>query len=442
MSADHFKSISVDQLRVGMFVTKLDISWLDSPFLSHSRLIKDTSDIESLKSAGVKVLVIDISRGVAPEAMPPPPSPPVAPAQVMEVAPIVTAPLPIVTPPLKSPQQRNRASISSECVPNLARAVSFEKEFTAAVHLRAKIKRAIEDLQRDFEADTPVHVATLVPLVNSTLESLARNDQALMSLVHLNRQAQKVADHVFGTFCLVLNLALVRKVPEQEREQLGLAALLHEAGWTQLPLNLIGKRTRYTKTEAALVKKHTLIGDQILARSELPELTRRLVAEHHELLDGSGYPRGLTAAAIHPLSQLLSVADTYEERVHQLTDEPGVIPTNALRSLYRDAERGAFSAEVVAAFIGMLGIYPATTLVQLSTGEKAVVKQHHADAPLLPQVIVLSNADGSLCDPPMALDLRRQPGDGGRAIKAALDPQAPAHEWVRRLIATEEWLGV
>src|SRR5690606_12464092 len=137
-------------------------------------------------------------------------------------------------------------------------------------------------------------------------------------------------------------------IPKMEREQLGLAALLHEAGWTQLPLNLIGKRTRYTPTEIALIHKHTLISDQILLRSDLPELTRRLVAEHHELLDGSGYPQGLKSDQIHPLSQLLTVVDVYEERVHQLTDEPGMIPTSALRLLYIEAERGVFSAEAVA----------------------------------------------------------------------------------------------
>ena len=420
MSAEQQKAITIEQLCVGMFVTKLDISWLDSPFLSHTRLIKQTSDIESLKAAGVKKVVIDLSRSTVTVTEPGDP------VETQQKRAPVAAAAPVPVPLVAHTQTETRQTHH------------VEREMAAAVQLRGKIRKVVENLQRTFETGAPVPVAELVHLVDSTLESLARNDQALMSLVHLSRKAQKIADHVFGVFCLVLNLALVRKVPDDEREQLGLAALLHEAGWTQLPLNLLGKRTRYTKAEESLVRKHTLLGDQILARSELPKLTQRLVAEHHELLDGSGYPRGLRGSDLHPLSHLLSVVDAYEERVRQLTDEPGVIPTNALRSLYRDAERGAFSPEVVASFIGLLGIYPPTAMVLLNTGEKAVVRRHHADAPLLPEVVVVVDGAGTLCHPPLELDLRHQVGEPRRTIESAVDLHSPGNENLRRLPLLED----
>jgi len=409
MSTDHLKAISIAQLKTGMYVTKLDISWLDSPFLSHSRLIRQAEDIESLRAAGVKKLVIDVHKGGAPEAGEEKP-PLVVPATLAKNAPHIVEP--VIGP--------SKAAIS--CVK-----ADFAEEMAAAVQLRGEIKKAVENVQRAFEAEAAVQVTGLLPLVDATLESLARNDQALMSLVHLSRKSQKIADHVFGSFCLVLNLALVCKVTERDREELALAALLHEAGWAQLPTNLLGKRTLYTSNELKLVRQHTSIGDRILARSELPALTRRLVMEHHELLDGSGYPRGLKGAELHPLGQLLSVVDTYEERVHQLCDEPGLIPTNALRSLYLDAERGVFSPEVVAAFIGMLGIYPTNTLVLLNTGEKALVKQHEPSAPLLPQILVVTDATGHPIQPPLDVDLRNQTGTPKRAIECALDPHADHH---------------
>jgi HD-GYP domain-containing protein (c-di-GMP phosphodiesterase class II) len=422
MSADHLKAISIAQLKVGMFVTKLDISWLDSPFLSHSRLIRQLDEIESLRAAGVKKLIIDLQRGSAPEP-------------ALEV-PVAAKSAPAAT--LVAPGEPVKDAIA---VPDKAAVkTDFAREMAAAVQLRGKIKKMVENVQRAFEVEAPVQVVDLIPLVDATLQSLARNDQALMSLVHLSRKSQKIADHVFGSFCLVLNLALVRQVSEREREELALAALLHEAGWVQLPINLLGKRTRYTKNELKLVHQHTQIGDRILRRSELPELTRRLVAEHHELLDGSGYPRGLKGAELHPLGQLLSVVDAYEERVHQLCDEPGLTPTNALRSLYKDAERGAFSPEVVAAFIGMLGIYPTTSLVQLNTGEKALVKLHDTDAPLLPRILVVVDVEGNLMQPPLEVDLRHQSGDLPRTIECALDPHTSAGELLRRLPSLEDLL--
>jgi len=418
MSSEHYKVITIDDLRVGMLVTKLDIAWLDSPFLSHTRAIKDMADIQALRQAGVKTVTIDLDRGLiaAPEPeAPPPPAPIAEPENVMPTEVATTQ------PPPSNP--------------------SFDRELQVAVKLRSEIKKAVERLTGALELSAPVNVKELVPLVDSTLDSLERNDQALMSLVHLSRKAHKLADHVFGTFCLVLNLALLRKVPASEREQLGLAALLHEAGWTQLPLNLIGKHTPYTAAERVLVQKHTQIGNQILSHSELPELTRRIVAEHHELLDGSGYPNGLRREQIHPLSQFLTVVDTYEERVHQLTDEPGMTPTTALRSLFLDAERGALSPDLVASLINLVGIYPPTAAVVLNTGERGVVRQRHPEAPLQPLVAIHYDPAGHILETPLLVDLR-QVADNRRAITGAFDPIAPSGQQWRRLVLTEEQLRV
>lgn len=432
MSSTHLKVIPISDLRVGMFVTKLDMSWLDSPFLSHSRAIKDASDVRALRDAGVKALTIDLSRGVDV-------APPSEDTSVTAVSASTAPTTPSPTHRHTTPPHRYTPADPASPRPRVERA-SLDRELRVAAHLRSKIKKAVENLSRALESGSPVDMGELVPLVDSTLDSLERNDQALMALVHLSRKTQRLSDHVFGTFCLVLNLALLRKIPTAEREQLGLAALLHEAGWTQLPHNLIGKRSRYTAAERGLVRKHTLIGNQILSHSDLPELTRRIVAEHHELLDGSGYPAGLCGKQIHPLSQLLTVVDVYEERVHQLTDEPGVTPTNALRSLYRDAERGIFPADAVAALIGLLGIYPPTTAVMLDTGERAVIKEHHTDTPLQPCVTIYYAADGSTQEPPIEIDLRHATLPP-RAIESAIDLVAPGNEQWRRLWMSEEDLS-
>ncbi|MCR6651468.1 MAG: DUF3391 domain-containing protein [Cellvibrionaceae bacterium] len=424
---EHQKIIAIGDLRVGMFVTKLDIAWLDSPFLSHTRAIKDAADIKALLQAGVKTLTIDLSLGV--DVIPEP-----------GIEPAVSAPLSIPPPEITDvpvPEVADVPAMNAETpVPPV---VALERELQVAVELRDRVKKAVENLSRTLEAGAPVDVTELAPLLDSTIESLKRNDQALMSLVHLSRKAHRLGDHVFGTFCLVLNLALQRKVSEQEREHLGVAALLHEAGWTQLPLNLIGKRSPYTPAELALVQKHVAIGARTLAQSDLPELTNRIIAEHHERLDGSGYPAQLRGDQVHPLSQLLAVVDTYEERVHQLTDEPGVIPTVALRSLYREAERGVFSPEVVASLISLLGIYPPTTAVLLKTGERAVVREHHSDAPLQPVVAIHYDAAGAALAAPLVVDLR-QAAETRRAIESALDPGASEGEYWRWLRPSEEQL--
>lgn len=424
MLQETLRTISIDQLRVGMFVTKLDISWLDSPFLTNTRLIKDSADLSALRKAGAKTVVIDIHKGCVPLEDDPPLTGSVAKSAAKDVT---------VAPACESAPKRQ--PVVSDSITK----VSLQQELTAAMVIRSKIKKAVEQLQASFESERPVAVEELTPLVDHTLSSLERNDQALMSLVHLSRKSQKLAEHTFGTFCLVLNLALIRGVNEEQREQLGLAALLHEAGWTQLPLNLMGKRTRYSPAELALVEKHTQLGAKILNSSKLPDLTRRIIDEHHELLDGSGYPKRLSGQQLHPLTGILSVVDAYEERVHQLTDMPGMVANSAIRALYQEAEKGRYSTEVVAAFIGMLGIYPVGSAVLLNTQEKALVQEFHPDNPLCPTLRIIYDRNGHLVSECLTVDLRDQRESAEqRNIEGVLDPASPQVDPYRRLQLSED----
>ena len=117
-----------------------------------------------------------------------------------------------------------------------------------------------------------------------------------------------------------------------------------------------------------------------------------------------------------------------------------MIATNALRSLYLDAEKGMLNPEVVAMFINTLGIYPVSTAVELNTGEKAVVTAVHAEAPLQPLVKIYYDAKGNLMSPPLEIDLHAPSSAGARQVKAALDPRAADVDPARRLILEEgDW---
>ena len=427
MASKNLKEIPLAALREGMTVVKLDISWLDSPFLTHTRRIRGFKDIEALKDAGVKQVVIDLDK-----------SPKFGPQDIEQASRShandanerdeATSESKPPDPPLTKTQA------SSSSMPG--QKTSVKQELHQAVEIRRQVKDAVDDLQKSFESGTPIKSAQLTPLVDSTLESLERNNQALLSLVHLSRKSQKLADHTFGCFCLVLNLALHRGVEPIEREQLGLAALLHEAGWVQIPLQLMGKRKTYSYTEKKLVQNHIQLAEKILSQSDIPPLTLRLVAEHHERLDGSGYPKGLKGDQIHPLSQLLAVVDTYEERVHQLTDAPGMIPTNAMRSIYVDSEHGLYDTEVAAAFISLLGIYPVMSAVKLNTGEVGLIREIHDEAPLAPSVEIHYDCAGKSLTPATYVDLRDR-GDEKRAIECAVDPHDSALDWACRLLPEE-----
>ena len=341
MTEDRRQPIPLEQLVVGMFVVELDIPWINSPFITHSRRIKSFKDIDALRRSGVKNVVIDLDKGAAPKALP-------------ENAKSTKT---IEQPAQPTSHGREEKSLSAE--------------MGAARAIKNQVKKLAEQMLSALEAEQPIDVSPIAPLIDDTLASLERNNQALMNLVHVSRKSQKLAEHAFSAFCLALNLGALLEFDEKELAALGMAALLHEAGWVQLPLNLMGKRTSYSDKERKLVEQHVEIGKKLLANSALPELVMEIITDHHERVDGSGYP--LKKTEINRLSQVLGIVDCYDERVHQLADKPGALPRVVLQGLFLDAKNGIFDEAIAARFITMMGVYPVSSAVLFKNGEKGVV---------------------------------------------------------------------
>ena len=401
--------IELNKLEPGMFLVKLDISWLDSPFLRNALLIKSADDVKKLRKAGAKRVTIDISKGKAPT---------VKNEENTETSTVTNTPE--VTEPLKP--------------------ASLSDELSVAQKICGQIKAVASDLNARLEKDLPVDSEEISPLIRHTMDSLERNNQALLSLTQISRKSQKLADHSFSCFCLSLNIAQVLKLPEEEINALAIAALLHDTGWLQLPLKLMGKRGAYTATERKLVASHVDIGLKMLQSSNIPALSKRIIAEHHEQPDGGGYPKKLKSDAIHRTSKIFAVVEVYEELVHQLSDKPGMLPNNALRQIYVDGEKAMLDAEYVAALINILGIYPVTTAVQLDTGERAMIEEVKPAAHLRPVVLIHYDKNGHLLDPPLRIDLSETPPDGiTRQIEGVIDPADPSKDPQQRLRPGQEY---
>jgi len=413
MSAERrTKQIKLTQLTPGMYVVELDIPWIDSPFFKHNRLIKSNQDIVKLRQAGVETLVIDLAKGLSPADE----------ADKRDKSAFAQA----------SPAQGANGSAKT-AESHLDPVKSLEKEMNLAYELRSQIKNSINKINAKLERNLPIDSEAFVPLIDDTLRSLERNHQALLNLAHLSRRSQKLIDHAFSTFCLCLTLAREMDLSKEDIDTLGLAALLHDSGWLQLPLHLMGKRSAYTATEKKLVRSHVDIGLKTLKSSALPDPVIRVISEHQEMSDGSGYPKGLKAEETHALSKILRVVDRYDECVHQLADKPGMLPTNALRLLYQEAEQGKLEANLVAGLINILGIYPVTSAVQLNTGEKGVVEQVFADAHLEPVLRIFYGSDNRLLDESIVVDLRKT-DQVGRFIASVIDPSDPKVDPERKLM--------
>jgi HD-GYP domain-containing protein (c-di-GMP phosphodiesterase class II) len=397
------QSIPLEKLCVGMFVVELDVPWINSPFLTHARRIKSFKDIDALRRSGVKNLVIDLTKGDSPKLSE-------QNTGMVETDQIVTE-----TSQLDGPTE-----LQGPRLDEVLKQPTADQEMAAAKEVRNQVLRVVATLFNAIESGKTVATEEVNPLVEQTIASLKRNNQALMSLMHLSRKSQKLADHAFSTYCVALTIGVRLKIALADLQMLGLAALLHDSGWLQLPLNLMGKRSRYTLSELALMQQHVQLTHKILQFSALPKLVYRIIAEHHERNDGGGYPAGLKTSRIHPLSQILAVADSYDEYVHQLQDGPGMMPRLALQTLYKETKSGRFSTEVVTAFISMMGVYPVTSVVLLETLEKAVVLEHNQAAHTT-TIRILYDESGKPLKTPITAILP-QNDNPQRIIKTLLDP--------------------
>lgn len=389
--AKSIREISLDELAVGMVVTKLDIAWIDSPFLFHRRRIESADDIEALRKSGCRRVVVE-GDFESPEAAP------VSEEMQPESAPAPANPI-----------------------------VPLARELQVAQAIQEKFTAAARNVFNAIEGDAPVDVEPMLPLIDKTLASLSRNEQALLTLLQLQRKAERLLDHSFAVFSLSLALSQRAGLSEQEQQQLGLAALLHDVGWLKLPLNLLGKGKPWTDNERKLASQHPALAWRGIANGTgLDDNIRRLVAEHEERPDGSGAPSHQQAADLHPLSGILQVADHYDELVHGLMDQPGMTPHAALSHLFRLGSAGTLPLEVVGLLIGLLSVYPIGSAVKLNTGEKALVVGTHKDHPKQPQIRIYYDQKGRPALKPLELDLSRQPSrEPSREITQVLDPASP-----------------
>lgn len=414
------RRISISQLRKGMFVHELDIPWMKSPFLRHRRKIDTHNDVVLLKKAGVMELSIDLSRGddILDNTQTSPVEEPVDQPKDKSIP----------TPPAETTFAKTAGPEESSNHQHPPEASTEEKsplneELKVAKILQGKIEKLVNQLSSLVKEGRPLSIETMNPVIDEARKSLYRNDQALMTMLHLHRQDIKLSDHSFGVFAVVLPLAMRLDCTDDEINELGLAALLHDTGWSRLPMHLLGKNKPYTVPERRLIEQHPGIIENVLNKSQdFPDSVKLMVKQHHELSDGSGYPDKLKKQATHKLVEILQVADSYDECIHGLTDKPGMLPANALKLLYQAGKKGLYSETVVSKLIHVMSIYPLTSAVRLNSSEKGVVVEIDKQKPLQPKVNIMYEANGKPCGYEKIVDLGNQEQGVILTITEVIDP--------------------
>lgn len=211
----------------------------------------------------------------------------------------------------------------------------------------------VEDLSR--HSDDPAVIKRSRFLVRNMVDVLQTTKTFIHDILSILSSASSIYNHSVNVTLYSLALANRLGMDIDGVTDLGLAALFHDVGKTRLDKSILEKPGKLTDEEMHLVRMHPEWGLQILDRSpSLPEAIRRVVHEHHERCDGTGYPQGLVKDEIHPFARIVVMIDIFDALTTTRPYRPAFTFFEALR-IMRDEEAGAFEHEMWRQFVLMLG---------------------------------------------------------------------------------------
>lgn len=245
-------------------------------------------------------------------------------------------------------------------------------------------------------------------VLNMMIDDLYRNKDAMMMLTDMSITDHYLYQHSVNVCTYALVLGLAQNYSREEMMVLGLGALLHDIGKTQMPQEILQKQGKLSRAEMAVVRNHTNVGFEMLKdEPNIPLISAHCALQHHERLDGSGYPRGLKGGEIHEYAQWIGLIDVYDAMTTNRVYRPAMLPHRALEILFTGSD-SLFDIEKLTAFRDRISLYPLGITVTLSTGETGVVVDVNSAYPQRPIVRIIRGAEGEEINPPYEIDLSKK----------------------------------
>jgi HD-GYP domain-containing protein (c-di-GMP phosphodiesterase class II) len=322
-------------------------------------------------------------------------------------------PLPAV--PVELPPEQARVSILPPTVQMTIYedARTVEEEIAPARATFTRTSEVLEKLAADVWDGQPVEIERVDEVVDEMVESMVRNPDALMWVSRL--RAHDITTYGHGLQVAVYLVAFGRHLgfPRAELAQLGSIGLLLDIGKIRLPREILLKQGPLTSGEFETVKAHVAHSLDIL--DETPNWHPDIldgIGQHHERMNGSGYPRGLKEDEISFFGRMAGITDCFAALTKPRPYAPAVSSYEALRSI-SGWSPDFFHEPLVEQFVQAIGVFPVGSMVELSTGEVAVVVSHNKLRRLKPRVLLLTAPDKTPSSYPTMVDLLYDPKLGG-----------------------------
>ncbi len=294
--------------------------------------------------------------------------------------------------------------------------VSVADELVVARTLHSGTLQQLISVLESIRRGGSVRVPDLEVVVNGMVESVLRNSTAMSLLVRMQKTDDYTHAHSLSTAMWALVFGRHLGLDRDSLRALGLGGLLLDVGKTKLPLELLKKQGPLTDVERMLVQNHVGLGLEIIRKAEsIDSRVLEMVATHHERFDGSGYPTGLSGSQIPVFGRIGGIVDSYAAMSSDRSYANAMSTYDAMREFKALSDK-KFQSELVEQFIQAIGIFPAGTLVELNTGEIAVVLKEHCNSRLRPEVAIILDAQKRPLDDFKVIDLDDESIDTSKTV--------------------------
>ncbi|WP_323750556.1 HD-GYP domain-containing protein [Marinobacter sp.] len=388
------KRIPIAALKVGMYITDLNNDWIPHNAQRRRGVIRNEETVEKIRAMGVQFVYIDAEKGLD--------------TQDYETAAEV--------------DKRNEEALQNvgEQKPGVAPKVALELEMEAAQGIHTQAQGLVDSFMGNVKIGAAVDINPIHKLAGELQNSVIRNPNALGCLGRIREKDNYLLEHSVNLSVLMTLFGQYRKLSADVLHQTVVGALLHDLGKILTPDDILHKPGRLTAEEFEIMKLHARQSRDILLATEgIGELTVITAAQHHERMDGTGYPEGLSGDEISVYGRMVAIADVYDAITADRVYHKGMAPTQGLKKLL-EWSGPHLDATLVQEFIHCVGLYPVGSLVLLESGRLGVVTEINEEDLRLPVVKVMYHATLRTPITVTRVDLAK-PGNQDR-IKRAVDP--------------------
>jgi HD-GYP domain-containing protein (c-di-GMP phosphodiesterase class II) len=302
--------------------------------------------------------------------------------------------------------------------------LTVEEEIQFAHEAFTRTNDLLHRVTEDIRSGGALLLEDVEAVIDDMVESMVRNPDAMMWVARLREQNMSTYGHGLSVAVNLVAFGRHLGYPKNSLSHLGLLGMLLDLGKIKIPIELLEKHERLTPAEFDLVKQHVQFGLDILHQT--PNIHSDVmdgVAQHHERMNGKGYPFALAGEKITVFGRMAGIADSYAAMTQQRNYAETASPHEALQTMSSFAGT-QFHSEMLEQFIQSIGAFPVGSLVELSTGEVAVVATHNKLKRLKPKVMIITEADKTVRKFPTTKDLLYDVSERPVYIRRGLPPKA------------------